>query len=262
MALKLKLDKDGHVVVQDGKPVYIDDLDNNRELAIDAEQMRVTIAETRNESKTRRLKIDELTGIMSKFGDVTPENVALALKTIEELGGHDGITKLKEKGKVDIEAVKKAITDAYEAKMLAKDKTIGEKDGTIVDLMVGSQFTGSEFIKNKLIIPSDIARARFGQNFKIENGKVVAYIGENKLTSRERPGEDANFDEAMTQLVETYPYKEQIMRGTGANGGGAGSGEGKGFGSVRSRADLKNPAEKAKFISENGLDAFKTLAEK
>jgi hypothetical protein len=262
MALKLKLDANGHVVVQDGKPVYIDDVDN-KEIAYDVDQMRKTIAIVNEESRQRRLKIDELTGSMSKHGNVTAEEVAAAFKTIEELGGAEGIAKLKEKGKVDIEAVKKSISDAYEAKLTTAGQTIAAKDNTIVDLMVGSQFNSSEFITKKLVIPPDMARAKFGQHFKIENGQVVAYMGEHPITSRDRPGQNATFDEAMAEIVGAYPYKEQILRGANASGGGAGGGGGpQDFGSVKSRADLKTPADKAKFISDNGLDAFKGLPEK
>jgi len=40
------------------------------------------------------------------------------------------------------------------------------------------------------------------------------------------PGEAAGFDEALSILVEHYPYKDQILKGTGASGGGSGGGNG------------------------------------
>jgi len=70
-------------------------------------------------------------------------------------------------------------------------------------------------------------QARFGQAFKVEDGKVVAYDpAGNKIFSRSRAGEVADFDEALEALVDQYPYKDQILRGSGASGGGASPGGG------------------------------------
>lgn len=48
----------------------------------------------------------------------------------------------------------------------------------------------------------------------------------NKIFSRARPGELADFDEALEVLVDQYPHKEQILKASGANGGGAGTSNG------------------------------------
>jgi hypothetical protein len=78
---------------------------------------------------------------------------------------------------------------------------------------------------DKLAIPSDLVRARFGEQFKVEDGKVVAYDKTgNKLFSRSNPGELANFDEALELLVDSYPYRDQILKSSGASGGGASGG--------------------------------------
>jgi hypothetical protein len=83
--------------------------------------------------------------------------------------------------------------------------------------------------KAKLAIPADMVQARFGNAFKIEDGKVVAYDSQNnKIYSRARPGELADFDEALDVLVDMYPHKDSILKGSGASGGGAGSGGGGG----------------------------------
>ena len=85
-------------------------------------------------------------------------------------------------------------------------------------------------IAEKLAIPADMVQARFGQAFKIEGDKTVAYDASgNKIFSRARPGELADFDEALETLIEQYPYKEHILKSSGASGGGSqGSGSGSG----------------------------------
>jgi hypothetical protein len=68
-------------------------------------------------------------------------------------------------------------------------------------------------------VPADIIESRFGKNFKIEEGKVVAYGHDgNKLFSKSRPGEPAEFEEALELLVDGYAHKDQILKGTGNSG--------------------------------------------
>lgn len=219
MALKLKMDSEGHAVLKEGKPVYIDDTDD-KELVFDPESLMSKISTLNSESKTHRLKAKELEDRLALFGDAEPEDVEAFLETLEDLGGPEGIEALKKKGAVDVEAIKKQIVEAYEGKLSEKDKALLEKDGTIYKLMVSSQFGTSKFASEKLILPPDIAEATFGKHFKIEDGKVVAYLGEDKILSRENPGEPANFDEALSVIVDKYPMKDRILKGTQASGSG------------------------------------------
>ena len=80
----------------------------------------------------------------------------------------------------------------------------------------------SDFIAKRSAIPADMVQARFGSAFSIEDGKIVAKDANgNKVYSRSRPGELADFDEALEVLVDSYPYKEQILKSTGASGSGS-----------------------------------------
>ncbi len=73
-----------------------------------------------------------------------------------------------------------------------------------------------------LAIPADLVQARFGQAFNIEAGKVVATdAAGNKVFSRRRPGEMAEFDEALEYLIEQYPHKDHILKASGHSGGGS-----------------------------------------
>ncbi len=87
--------------------------------------------------------------------------------------------------------------------------------------MIGGRFTGSKFIADKMAIPADFVQARFGDAFKIEDGKVVAYNPDgSKVYSRTKPGELAGFDEALESLVEQYPQKDHILKASGKEGSG------------------------------------------
>ena len=48
----------------------------------------------------------------------------------------------------------------------------------------------------------------------------------HQLPSRTRHGEPADFDEALELLVDAYPHKASILKGSGASGGGASGGSG------------------------------------
>ncbi|WP_459591922.1 DUF6651 domain-containing protein, partial [Enterobacter asburiae] len=76
---------------------------------------------------------------------------------------------------------------------------------------------------------ADMVQARFGEAFKLEGDQVVAYDKQgNKLFSRSNPGEVAEFDEALEILIDSYPYKDYILKGSNASGSGAKGGQGSG----------------------------------
>jgi hypothetical protein len=57
------------------------------------------------------------------------------------------------------------------------------------------------------------------------DGRVVGVDGAGaRIFSRTRPGEIASFDEALAIIVEAYPERARILKGTVAPGGGASSG--------------------------------------
>ena len=78
------------------------------------------------------------------------------------------------------------------------------------------------------------ARKLFGDNFKVEkteNGqtRVFGYLNGEKINSLERPGEYADFEEAMTIVVDNDQDKDSLLKGAGKSGtGGGGSPAGDG----------------------------------
>jgi hypothetical protein len=79
------------------------------------------------------------------------------------------------------------------------------------DELITAYFDGSKFVAEKLTIPADIARARFGSAFKLEGDRLVAYDSAGvQIFSRSRPGENATFDEALESLVDAHPQRDSI----------------------------------------------------
>lgn len=225
--MKLKLDAVGNAVVQDGKPVYV--YPDGKEIAVDAAGLFTKITELNGESKTHRLKAKEFEDRLSALGDVDPNEVGAILSEVKAMGGIDAVKKL---ASADVIAIRKEIEDGYtlhrtkleegfKNQLTERDKIIRDKEDHIYKLEVSNRFKASKFISDKLTLPADIAEATFGNNFKIEDGKVVAYLGGNRIYSREKPGEYAEFEEAITTIVEAYPMKDRIIKGNGNSGTGA-----------------------------------------
>lgn len=220
--MKLKLDEAGHVVVSDGKPVYV--RDDGSEVAFDAPGTVATITRLNGEAKGHREAKEAAETKLKAFEGIT--DAAAAKKALETLANLDA-KKLVDAGeveKVKAEAIK-AVEERFAPVAAENEKLKGE----LYAEKIGGAFARSKIISEKFVIPADMVQARFGQSFKLEDGKVVAYDQNgNKIFSKANPGELASFDEALDTLVSSYPYKDHILKGTGGSGGGARGGSGSG----------------------------------
>lgn len=217
--MKLKLDADGHVVVQDGKPVYVGE--DGKDVAFDVPATVATIDRITNESKGYKTRAQTAEGKLEAFGDMDPKAAKDALAKVANWGDKE----LIEAGKVEEikAAVIKAKDEEYKPIVAENAALKGELHGE----KIGGAFARSKFIADKVAVPSDIVQARFGSNFKLEDGKVIAYDASgNKLFSRSKPGEPAEFEEALELLVDGYAHKDQILKGSGGSGTGKRPGEG------------------------------------
>ncbi|GLI23477.1 ribosomal protein L14 [Xanthobacter flavus] len=220
--MKLKLDEAGHVVVSDGKPVYV--RDDGSEVAFDAPGTVATITRLNGEAKGHREAKEAAETKLKAFEGIT--DAAAAKKALETLANLDA-KKLVDAGeveKVKAEAIK-AVEERFAPVAAENEKLKGE----LYAEKIGGAFARSKIISEKFVIPADMVQARFGQSFKLEDGKVVAYDQNgNKIFSKANPGELASFDEALDTLVSSYPYKDHILKGTGGNGSGSRNGSGSG----------------------------------
>jgi len=224
--MKLKtvtVDGKTYAEVQDGKPVYTHD--DGKETAFDAPATIATISRLNGEAKGHREAKEAAEGKLKAFEGIDdPAAAKDALTKLANLKDKD----LIEAGKVEeIKAAAiKAVEDKYAPVVQERDKLKGD----LYSERVGGQFARSKFIADKVAVPSDIVQARFGQHFRDEDGKAVAYDASgNKVYSRSKPGEPAGFDEALEILIDQYPYKDSLLKGTGG-GSGAKPGNGSGGG--------------------------------
>lgn len=224
--MKLKLTADGHAVVQDGKPVFVHD--DGKEVAFDAPGTVATIARLNGEAKGHRERAEAAEAALKPFSGI--EDAAKARKALELVANLDA-KKLVDAGERDkaIEQAIKAVEDRF-APIVKSKETL---EAQLHAHMVGGAFSRSKYIAEKFATEGpagvEIAQALFGNRLKVEDGKVVAYDANGaKIYSRARPGELADADEAIEQLVESHPYKAHLIKGSGASGGGAANGAGPG----------------------------------
>lgn len=217
--MKLKMDADGHAVVQDGKPVYVHD--DGKEIAFDAAHSVATISRLNAEAKGHREAKEAAETRLKAFDGI--EDPAAAIKALSTMKNLDD-KKLVDAG--DVERVKAAAIEAIEAKYAPVVKEVEGLRGELYAEKIGGAFARSPFIKDKVAIPADILQASFERNFKIEEGKVVPYDPSgNRVFSRAKPGEIADFEEAIEFLVTNHPQKDSILKGSPGAGGGARPGQ-------------------------------------
>lgn len=242
--MKLKLDENGNALLTDGKPTYVGE--DGKEFVFDAPQMYGKITDLTKEAAEHRKAKEAAEKALKSFEGLDPEEAKKALDTLSNLDAK----KLVDAG--EIEKVKGEISKAFEAQLSEAKDRASKLEQELYSEKIGGSFTRSKLISEKFAIPADLVQARFGQAFKVEDGKIVAYDASgNKIYSRNRPGELADFDEALEVLVDQYPYKDQILKSSGASGGGtapsAGGGAPKPKGSFVGSSDERLAAIRQKF---------------
>lgn len=214
--MKLKLDANGNVVVQDGRPVYVND--DGSEVAFDAVGTTEAIKRLNGEAKGHRERAEAAEGKLKAFDGIDASLAAQALDTVSKLDQK----KLIDAGEVD--KVRSEITKNWEGKLTESQAQVQALQQQLHGELIGGSFARSKVIAEKLAIPADLVQAAFGSAFKVENGRIVAYDKQGQVIySKANPSEHAGFDEALSILVDAYPNKDQILRGSGANGSGAGN---------------------------------------
>jgi len=228
--MKLKLDENGHVVVQDGKPVYVHD--DGKEVAFDAPQTVATITRLNGEAKTHREAKEQFEAQAKAFEGLDPVKVKEALNIVQNLDAKKHEPQIQQ------------LTTERDA---VQQQLHGE--------LIGGGFARSKFIQDNIAVPVDMIQATFGKNFQIENGKVVA-VGTDgqKIYSRTRPGEVADFDEALETLVGGYQHKDSILKGGQGSGGGFTNNGGQGGGKSMSRQQFEQlpPNDRSGFMRDGG----------
>lgn len=254
MKLKtIEVDGKTYALVQDGKPVY--EGDDGKDVAFDAPGTIATISRLNGEAKGHREGKEAAEAKLKVFDGL---DAAAARDAIDKLSKIDA-KKLVEAG--DMDAAIQAAIKPYADKLALAEKSTGELTTQLHRAVIGNGFGSSKYAAEKLTPAGvDLVRTMFGDRLKVEDGKVVGYDANGqKLYSKARPGELADFDEVIETMVEAYPFKDHILKGGGGSGSGKEPGKGGAGGGpktiTRSEFDKLSQSERqAKF-----KDGFKVV---
>lgn len=248
--MKLKtteIDGTIYAMVQDGKPVYTDD--SGKDIAFDAVHSADTIKRLNGEAKGHREAKEAAEKALKAFEGIDdPEAALKALSTVQNLDDK----KLVDAG--EVEKVKAEAIKAVEEKYKPTVERAEALEKQLRQEKIGGSFARSKFIADKLAVPAPMVEKTFGEHFTIEDGKIIAKdTNGNQIYSKERPGEPADFDEALETLVDNFPYRDSIVKGRGSNGSGApGGGQGANGGKMIARAEFDKlaPEQRMKTIQD------------
>lgn len=233
------------VVMKEGNPVWVEADGAERTLGAD------TITRLNGEAAGHRKRAEDAEAKFKPFEGLDPAAARGALDTLSKLDAKKlidagEVDKLKDSMKTEF----KAENDKLAADLVAaREETNGLRRSTA--------FNGSKFIGEKLAIPTDIVESVFGKNFKVEDGKIIGYYNNgDKIMSKARIGEIAEFDEGLSLLVDQYPNKNSILKGgghggSGNNGGGGGGQPGKATYRM-SEYEKLSPGEQQRIALETG----------
>ncbi|MGL5005549.1 MAG: DUF6651 domain-containing protein, partial [Casimicrobium sp.] len=221
-----------------------------KEIAFDAPSTVATISRLNAEAKGHREAKEAAETKLKSFDGIDDP---VAAKKAMEITRNLDAKKLVDAG--EVQKVREESIKAIEEKYAPTLKEVEALRGQLYAEKIGGSFARSKLIADKFAIPADLVQAKFGQSFSLEDGKIVAKDSNgNKIYSRARPGEIADFDEAIELLVDQYPHKDSILKGSGASGSGASQSGAQGAGGKRTvkRVDFfAMPADKQAAITKD-----------
>lgn len=241
-----KLDADGKIEMKDGNPVWIDADGTEKTLGAD------TVTRLNGEAKANRIAKEAAeTKLAAYTVDGKPIDPTEAAKAIGIVKNIDA-KKLIDAGEVD--KVRDTVKAEFTGQLTEAQKANSDLQARLDNMTVGGVFSSSEFVRDRVAVPRDMFEATFRSNFKVEDGKPVAYDrAGNRVMSKKRLGEWAEPDEALELLVEQHPQKDAIIKAnsnSGSNNNGGGGNKGGGRYLKRSEFDQLDPGKKAAIAAD------------
>lgn len=245
-------------VSDDGKPIYV--YEDGKEIAFDAPASRDKIGQLNAEAKGHREAKEAAEAALKKYEGIDDVDAArTALETVANLKAGELTTaakvqEIKDAARKTAEDQIAEIKRTYETQVQQQAATINELRTGWDGERIGTRFMNSKFVADKLAVPGAVAQKIFGDAFRIEDNQVVAYGPDGKkIYSRENPGEVADFDDALSTLVDKFPHRDSIVRGSGGGSGGRGGAGNGGLGAkemTRAEFDQLDPVARGAKIKE------------
>lgn len=213
---KYKLNEAGDaILMKDGHPVVIGD--DGQEFHVDAINAQAKITTLNTEAAGYRKKAGEYKGTLAHLEGI--EDVPAFVEAAKKNQGL--VDSMDEKNKADVEAAVTNLNKTWQEKYDTEIKKGEELSDQLFEANVKTKFFSSKTVATT-VLPPAIAFATFKSHFS--NDGTAKDAKGNQILSKEDPSKPAGFEEAMGVLIETYPQRDEILKG--ANPGGSGSGPG------------------------------------
>lgn len=212
-------------------------------------EARSRITALNGEAMGHRQKAEAANTALKAYEGIDATKAREALEVVSKLDQK----KLIDAGKV--EEVRNEIKNSFQRQLTTATERGDKLQGRVNAMILSMAFRNSK-LADKLAIPMDIAEATFARHFTVNNdtGAISAKDSNgNVIYSKSQPGTEAGFDEAFQSIIDAYPNKAAIMKGSGSSGSGSGgAGGNNGNKRTMTRADFdKLPAnERAAFARD------------
>lgn len=210
---------------------------------------RSKITALNGEAMSHRRERDAAQAKLKDYDGIDPAKAREALGIVEKLDQK----KLIDAGEVD--RVRSTIEAQYKEQIVGASKERDEALTALRDMRRQNLFTRSKWITENIGIPLDMFESTFAKYVEIANdGKTTIKDAHGNVILSKAPdhiGEPAGFEEAIQALVDAYPNKDAILKGTPNKGSGnpGNGGQTGNSGKKLSRAeyDRADPATKADY---------------
>lgn len=173
-----------------------------------------------NETKLKA-EIDKFKGVdVEQVRELLREREEAEVKKLEKKEQWDRLRdRMAEEHQKEITTLKDQLGEVQ--------KSVSDKDATIIELTIGHSFDSSKFITDDMTLTATKARIIYGDHFDVEDGKIVAYDkpkGDSKRTQLvDGSGKSLSFDASLRSIVSSDPESDSILRSKMKAGAASGS---------------------------------------
>lgn len=210
-----------------------DELDglSTEELIAKVREERKTSATLLKESMKRKGNEQSLKEKLAKYGDIAPER-ALELVQAESAAqkAREDAERQELERRGEFDAVKKQMVEAHSKDLEGRDTRIAELEaviagmkGELVEKTIGTSFSDSNFLREKVLMTPAKARVIYGSHFEIgEDGRVVGFDkpagAKDRTVMVDGQGSPLAFESAIERILRADPEADALLRSEAKQG--------------------------------------------
>lgn len=204
------------------------------ELLAELRKSKKAGADLLKENMKRKEKERAMADQLAQYGDIDPARARQLLEAeqaAENARREAEQAELERRGEFD--AVKKQMIEAHQAEMAQRDERFSALESEnaalkaqLVEMTVGASFSGSNFLREKVLMTPAKARVIYGSHFEVgEDGNVVGY--DKPAGQKERAvlvdgeGKPLPFESAIERILRADPEADALLRSEAKQGAGS-----------------------------------------